>query len=148
MIVRATAEDHVSLSILTKRSKAYWGYSAEQMAQWDSQLTITPEYISANETYILVSGEKTAGYYSLHKSDTHTIILDNLFVDPEFIGKGHGKLLLADAVERARGMGFKTIALEADSNAESFYRRFGFITAGQAKTSVPGRLLPVMQLQV
>lgn len=92
--------------------------------------------------------EKLTGYYSFLSSDNETIILDNLFIDPEFMGKGYGKLLLADALERASDLGSKTIILEADPNAEMFYTRFGFVTTGQGETSVPGRFLPIMELAI
>lgn len=148
MILQAVPEDHAALSILTKKSKAYWGYNAAQMAEWDAQLTITPDYISENIVYKLVLEEKLTGYYSFLSSDNETITLDNLFIAPEFMGKGYGKILLDDAIEKARNVGFKTITLEADPNAEVFYSRFGFVTTGQAETSIPGRFLPIMELAI
>lgn len=148
MILRAVPEDHSALSELTKKSKAHWGYSAAQMAEWDALLTITPEYISQNITYKLVLEAKLTGYYSFLSSDTEIIILDNLFIDPEFMGKGYGKLLLDDAIKKVRNMGYKSTKLEADPNAECFYHRFGFVTTGQAETSIPGRFLPIMELEI
>lgn len=146
MIIRAIPEDHEALTTLTKKSKAFWGYGAELLAQWDTVLTITPDYISENETYKLVEQNTIIGYYSFLVADAQTITLDNLFIDPEFMGKGNGKLLLEDAIDRARGLDFKAIILESDVNAAAFYSRFGFVISGQVETSVAGRFLPLMKL--
>ena len=144
-IERAIPSDHMILTTITKRSKAYWGYSKEQIEAWDALLSVTPEYITKNETYKLVSGDQVIGYYSLVKTDTKTLKLDSLFILPEFIRKGFGKLLMNDLFERAALNNYTTIILYSDPNAESFYSKFGFVTIGQIKTSVPNRSLPEMR---
>lgn len=148
MIVKAEPQDCNALTILTKKSKAYWGYSEELLAQWDAQLTITADYISNNAVYKLVADGSIIGYYSLLKSDTDTIRLDNLFIDPDYIGKGHGKALMHHAISQARVQNYSAITLDADPNAESFYKNFGFNTISQIATSMPDRFLPVMQLSL
>jgi hypothetical protein len=44
-IERAKITDHRVLSELTKKPKAFWGFSPEQIGKWDKELTITPDYI-------------------------------------------------------------------------------------------------------
>ena len=144
-IERANPSDHTTLTLITKESKAYWGYSSEQMEAWSALLTITPEYITKNETYKLFSGDEIIGYYALVKIDNQTLKLDNLFILPEFIGKGFGKQMMADLFERAASGNYTSVILDADPNAESFYRKFGFVTIGQIETSIPNRSLPVMR---
>jgi GNAT superfamily N-acetyltransferase len=147
-IERAIPSDHIILTAIAKRSKAYWGYSREQIEAWDALLTVTPEYIIKNETYKLVSGDQIIGYYSIIKTDTATLTLDNLFILPEFIGKGFGKQLMLDLFEKAASNSYTSIILHADPNAESFYSKFGFVTIGQIETSVPGRSLPEMKILI
>lgn len=90
-IEKANSNDHEVLTDITKKSKAYWGYSAEQIEAWSKLLTITEEYIETKSVYKLVIENKVAGYYAFFYEDDQTIKLDNLFILPEYIGKGFGK---------------------------------------------------------
>lgn len=144
-VERATEEDHVALTALTKKSKAFWGYSPQQMRSWDEVLTITQDYISNNETFKLVSEDKIIGYYSLLSINAETLKIDNLFICPDFIGKGHGKILMNHIFQKAVSEKCTAIILESDPNAELFYSRFGFTTIRQTETSPGNRSLPLMK---
>lgn len=48
-ITHANPDDHNKLTEITKKSKAYWGYTQELMNEWSDLLTITEEYIQKNE---------------------------------------------------------------------------------------------------
>jgi GNAT superfamily N-acetyltransferase len=143
-IVRAISADHAVLTAITKLSKAHWGYSPKQLQEWDTLLTITPEYIDRNETFKLVVDNETIGYYAIIKINAETVKLDNLFILPEFIGKGCGKMLMEHLFAKAAYENYTLVTLDADPNAEAFYSKFGFNTISQVATSIPGRFLPVM----
>ena len=145
-ILRANGEDNIILTEITIRSKAYWNYSEEQMQKWHVVLTISAEYISENETYKLVSNEQIVGYYSFIKENNSIVKLDNMFVAPEFIGKGYGKILMNDFVEKIRLTDTQKIILEADPNTETFYKKFGFVVIRKLQSSIAGRFLPVMEM--
>ncbi len=141
----AIPSDHISLTHLTKLSKAYWGYSKEQMKKWDKELTITPSYITDHSVYKLVQDKKIVGYYSLISIDQQTIELDNLFIHPNVIGKGMGSFLLQDAIDRSKKNGYTSMKLYADPHATEFYLKKGFDVIDQLETSIPDRFLPIMQ---
>lgn len=145
MILSAKDSDHTSLTQLTKLSKAYWGYSAEQMKKWSTELTITPSYIKKNIVYKLIQEKEIIGYYSLISIDQQTIELDNLFIHPNVIAKGIGSLLLQDAIDRSKLGGYHIMKLYADPNATDFYLKKGFEVIGQLETAIPDRFLPIMQ---
>ncbi len=145
MIISAEVNDHIKLTHLTKLSKAYWGYSEEQMEIWSSELIITPEYITKHKVYKLLQYENIIGYYSLIVIDQQTIELDNLFIHPNVIGKGIGSLLLQDAINRSKLDGYSLMKLYADPHATDFYLKKGFEVIGQLKTTIPDRFLPIMQ---
>ena len=63
-IEKATIEENGILTEITKKSKAHWGYSQEQILKWANNLTITKAYIEKNDVYKLVSQDKIMGYYS------------------------------------------------------------------------------------
>jgi ribosomal protein S18 acetylase RimI-like enzyme len=148
VIVEADIRDSETLTSITKRSKAYWGYTNEQMNEWSKLLTITEAYIEKNAVFKLLIADDVAGYYSFLNINEHTVRLDNLFVIPQFIGKGFGNLLLNDFLTRMGKRGTKKILLDADPNAEGFYTKFGFIKVGQIETSIKDRYLPIMELNL
>jgi predicted N-acetyltransferase YhbS len=59
------------------------------------------------------------------------MLLARLAVDVSWQGRGIGKLLLVDALERlldvSRSVGFEVVVVDAiDADASMFYRRYGF----------------------
>lgn len=147
-ILKAEPSDNELLTTITKKSKAYWGFSDEILKEWEYLLTISKEYIEKNNVFKLVKNDQIIGYYSYFSSDENTIKLDNTFICPEFIGKGFGKILMNDFLNKINQLGINKITLEAEPNAEIFYTRFGFETIGQLESSIKERYLPIMELQI
>lgn len=116
------------------------------MEIWEPELTITAKYISENETYQLVLDDEIIGYYAFIKLGAGHLKLDHLFLFQQFIGEGFGQLLLTDFLKRAKESNAIDIILEADPNAENFYKKFGFVTFDQRESSIKGRFLPLMKL--
>lgn len=145
-IRRALPSDHSVLTEITRNSKAFWAYSKQQLEIWQPELTITAKYISENETYQLVLDYEIIGYYAFIKLGAGHLKLDHLFLFQQFIGKGFGQLLLTDFLKRAKESNAIDIILEADPNAENFYKKFGFVTYDQRESSIKGRFLPLMKL--
>jgi len=146
-IIRANIHDHEVLTEITKKSKAYWGYSDEQMNEWSDSLTIKESYIKSSEIYKLLINNLAIAYYSYFNINEDTVKLDNLFVLPDQIGNGYGKLLMNDFILKIEQNKTKRIILDADPNAQKFYESFGFIKIGQIETSIKDRFLPIMELK-
>ncbi len=145
-IERAQENDHTILSKITYLGKAFWGYDKELLDKWKDDLTITPEYISLNETFKLISDGQIIGYYSFLKLENNIVKLDFLFILPEYIGSGIGKLLMTDFIDKAKSLNIEKIILDADPNAEKFYSKFGFSIYNKLELSVKNRFLPQMEL--
>jgi len=62
------------------------------------------------------------------------IKLNYLFVEPDFIGKGYGKILLDDFMDRIKDSEYKRVILDADPNAEQFYSKYGFKVIGKLQS--------------
>ena len=148
MIEKANICDHELLTQITQRSKAYWGYSNEQMEIWKDLLTITTTYLATKEAFKLTIGHEVIGYYSFYSENDDVIRLDNLFLLPEFIGKGFGKLLMNDFLQRVRNTNAKSVILDSEPFAEKFYAHFGFVKTGQLETLIKNRHLPIMELKL
>ncbi|MDQ1164517.1 GNAT family N-acetyltransferase [Flavobacterium sp. SORGH_AS_0622] len=147
-IQKAKIEDHIRLTEITKKSKAYWGYSDEQMEKWSNNLTITIEYIETNSVFNLVDENQIIGYYSYLRLENNQVKLDNLFILPEYIGKGFGSFLMNDFVERMRNEKCQKIILDSEPNAEQFYQKIGFTKIGEFETSIKNRFMPIMEINL
>lgn len=146
-IVKATIEDDLVLTAITKRSKSTWGYTEEQLLEWNDSLTVTKEYIQTYDVFKLVSENEIIGYYSYGYESEGVVLLDNLFILPEYMGTGLGKMLMLDFLESIRKYGIPRIRLYSDPNAEQFYTKFGFRTVGKLETKIENRFLPIMELK-
>ncbi|MCP4260143.1 MAG: GNAT family N-acetyltransferase [Planctomycetes bacterium] len=70
------------------------------------------------------------GAYGLYPVDKATCELRKMYLHRLYRGKGLGKLLLEDALSKAKQIGFKRITLETASvlkEAISLYKSYGFI---------------------
>ena len=147
-IDKVSDTDTQQLTLLTMRSKAYWGYAPEQIEAWREALTITKDYLKQAEVYKLTQSNELIGYYSYKRLDEQTAKLDNLFIDPKYIRKGYGKSLMHHFLQQVKAGSYKRITLESEPNAAEFYEQFGFIIVGQMETSIPNRYLPTMEFEL
>ena len=143
---KAKSEDNIILSDIAFKGKSFWGYEIEQLNKWKDDLTISKSYIEINEVYNLLINDNIIGFFSLINIENCTLKLDFLFIYPDYIGKGFGKLLLNKAIEVAIQLNAKKIILDADPNAEKFYQYFGFKTYNLLESSIKDRFLPQMML--
>jgi len=148
-ILRALPEHTDQLTQITIAAKRHWNYPEKWMQLWIPVLTISTEYISENETWIVLAGDQPVAYYSLKQNDG-SLWLDNLWVLPENMGQGIGGALFAHALERGRVRGFSNLKIEADPNAVSFYETMGARRVGEHHDEVDGqpRILPVMEINL
>ncbi|WP_343704872.1 GNAT family N-acetyltransferase [Flavobacterium sp.] len=148
IIQKANISDNEILTSITKKSKAYWGYSDEQIQIWDKNLTISKDYIREHNVFKLADNDLIMGYYSFIFENDKTVELDNLFVLPEYIGKGFGKYLLLDFLNRMKEIVIEKITLDSEPNAEEFYSKMGFVKVGEFESSIKNRFMPIMEMKL
>ena len=148
-IIRASPDDADALTRVAFAAKGHWGYPERWMRRWAESLTIAPEFVRDNEVYAAVEGGAAVGFYALVGSGS-VLELEHLWVVPESIGRGAGRALLEHAIERAASLGAETLRIEADPNAEGFYRRMGAERTGENVYEIEGhsRVLPLMVLKL
>lgn len=148
-IERARTEHASELTTIAISAKRHWNYPERWFEIWLPLLTISPDYISRNETWVAVVDTTMAGFYSLHK-DGESLWLDNLWVLPEFMGKGIGKQLFQHALDRSRVFGASSLGIESEPNAQSFYEKMGAQKVGEHHSQVDGqpRILPLMEINL
>ena len=134
-----------SLTELAVRSKGHWGYDAAFLAASRSLLTVPDADCDGVAVQVAERGGALLGFARVLGTPP-TGELEDLFVDPPAIGTGVGRLLLADALARARRRGFRSLRLNADPHAEPFYLRAGAVRVGTHESrTFPGRTLPRLE---
>jgi GNAT superfamily N-acetyltransferase len=136
-----------ALTALMRRSKAHWGYDASFMEAALPYLVVTAETVAAGQVWVLIDEDEVAGFSTLMPTDKPgEVLLNDLFIDPAYLGKGYGRVLWDHAISSARAMGFQAMVFDADPNALGFYLRMGAVQIGETASTVQaGRMLPLMR---
>lgn len=101
----------------------------------DATTKFLKERISANESIIFAAyeGDIAIGFVQLYLTFSSvslekSLILNDLFVDPNYRGHSTGQLLLVKAQEFCRNNGYKGLALETaiDNPAQKLYEKLGW----------------------
>lgn len=94
------------------------------------------EYLEKGETYIALIDNKIVGVYVLVPIDKDEIELKNIAVDENYQGKGIGKKLVLDAIDRAKKHYYKCIIVgtgNSSLNQLALYQKCGFRIIGLDK---------------
>jgi predicted N-acetyltransferase YhbS len=148
-IRRARKDDAAELSKIAHEAKAQWGYPASWLKQWRESLTLTPEFIGRNETFVLEEVARPVAFYSLCR-DGDKMRLEHLWVSPNKMNRGIGRKLFRHAAERATALGSHCLTIESDPHAEAFYLRLGAIRSGTVVSEIEGkrREIPLLTLRL
>lgn len=146
---RVHPEEADKLTWIALTAKRHWGYPERWMKIWAPQLTFSEDYFEENESWVAAMEEEPVAFYTLLDKNGKAWI-ENLWVAPELIGQGIGKMLFLHAVELVRQRGYKLLQLEADPNALGFYEKMGMHQISERRSDVEGqpRVLPVMEMEL
>lgn len=149
MIKLASVGDAQTLTQIALDAKRHWGYPEHWIKHWESDLTISAEFISSNHVYVAEDEGEIRGFYALCLVDEKAE-LEHLWVRPSHIGTGIGKELFLDAMERAAKLNVSEVELSADPNAAGFYKRMGASQVGEIDSEIDGqpRKIPRMKIDV
>ncbi len=143
MILREpTPSELPALTSLCQRSKAHWGYPADMLKAFADELTVTPQDLAEDAIMLAEDKRGLAGVVQVSKQGDDAV-LEKLFVEPERLGEGTGKILYVWACRVARENGAKHLVIDSDPDAATFYQHMGAVQDGTVESgSIPGRQLP------
>jgi GNAT superfamily N-acetyltransferase len=145
---RARPDEAGALSDLAIAAKGFWGYDEAFLASCRAELTFRPEDVERRRLVVADRGGRVVGFYSVD-GEPPVGELGNMWVTPSEIGTGLGRVLWRDAMVTAAAAGFEYLEIDADPNAEGFYRKMGAERVGEtASGSVPGRMLPQLRVTI
>lgn len=144
-IGRAKPENAATLTDIALAAKRHWGYRERWIEKWRRELTIRPESIATQEIYVAITAGRIIGFYGLN-CELDRLRLEHMWVLPEAMNKGIGRALFTHALARASALGFQSLEIEADPNAEGFYLRMGARRVGATLAKLEGeqRELPIL----
>lgn len=146
---RAKPDQAIVLTEIAFAAKRHWGYPEGWIEIWSPILTVSPEFIEKNNTYIVYVDGKPAGFYAISLDDKKAN-LEHLWVRPKYMGQGIGRALFKHALTQCRKIGVAILEIESDPNAQGFYERMGAKNVGQTAGEVDGqvRILPVLEIKL
>ncbi|HET9879268.1 MAG TPA: GNAT family N-acetyltransferase [Candidatus Limnocylindria bacterium] len=145
-IRRAEPAEADALRALAHRSKAHWPYDAAFLERVAPMLMLTAADVERHEVHVLEVGGQVAGWHrvTLHADRAE---LEDLWLEPAYIGGGWGRRLFQDAAGVARAHGAPCLEWDAEPYAQPFYERMGGVEIGRTPSAAEeGRTLPRMRL--
>ena len=143
----ASPEEADTLTQIALDAKRYWGYPEHWIKHWESDLTVTVNFIRDNHVYVAEKEGEIRGFDALCVSGNKAE-LEHLWVTPASIGTGIGKELFLDAMDRAATLEVREIEISADPNAARFYERMGASQIGESESSIDGQVRKLPRLRI
>src|SRR5438093_5395228 len=137
--IPAREESLARINDLIVHSKAYWSWPADYLRKALPRHKIEPSYLLSNQCFeVLDENDQLAAFLAVAISDAR-VVLDNLWVRPDLIGKGVGRRACDHVFRLAREYDWTELWVIPDAPAEGFYKKMGFSDTGERVPSrVPG----------
>lgn len=139
----ARPDEGERLRAIALESKAHWGYDRAWVAGWVRQGDFSAAALQENETFVAEAGGDAVGWAMLVPRG-EIAWLEDLWVDPPWIGQGVGTLLFERVAAHARELGARRLEWEAEPNSIGFYEKVGGRYVRDSATNEWGRVLWIM----
>jgi GNAT superfamily N-acetyltransferase len=124
-------------------SKSYWGYDLDAVRASASMGDFSSDGLRKKEVYVADVEGRIAGWIALiPRGDV--CWLDDLWVEPEWIGASVGSVLFRYAEKRGTELGASRMEWEAEPNAVGFYEKMGARHLRDGELSAWCRVIAVM----
>ena len=131
----ARPDEAFELESLQRRASDVWEEDREALAASPDAIAPPQQAIAEGRVRVAldVSG-RILGFSVVLPVENGRCELDDLFVEPDRMRQGIGRLLVDDLVARAAAEGATQVDVIANPNALGFYARLGFEVTGRAST--------------
>jgi GNAT superfamily N-acetyltransferase len=144
VVIRAGRDDEgARLKEIAIAAKGFWGYEPRKVREWAEKGDFTPERLRELAVFVAEDDGRAIGWCSLIPKG-EVSWLEDLWIDPEWIGRGVGTLLFRSAADEAARSGAQRLEWEAEPNATGFYERMGGRYVRESGATEWGRTLAVM----
>ena len=123
-------------------AKGFWGYEPAKVREWADRGDFTAERLAELTVFVAESDGRPIAWSSVIEKGERAW-LEDLWVEPGWIGNGVGSALFRHSVDYAKELGAVGLEWEVEPNALGFYEKMGARYLRQG-TSEWGRTLAVM----
>jgi GNAT superfamily N-acetyltransferase len=118
------ADEGARLREIAIAAKTHWGYDPDRVRDWAAMGDFSPAGLRKKDFYIAAVGAKVVGWAAaIGRGDVWW--LDDLWIEPEWMGKGIGSRLFHHAADQGRRARAVRMEWEAEPNALGFYEKMG-----------------------
>ena len=117
----AVPDDYERVRELTHESKAHWDYDRDFVRRWADALS----FESDRERWVAELDGEIVAWAAIVPPAQGVVVLDDHWVDPDWMGRGLGSRLFRLAADRARELGAVRLEWGAEPNAVGFYEKVG-----------------------
>lgn len=142
--IRSVAPDEGErLRKIAIAAKSYWGYDLDRVREWAAMGDFSAAGLRQKDFYIAaVEGKAVAWAAAIDRGEVWW--LDDLWIEPEWMGQGIGSRLFRHAAEQGRRAGAARMEWEAEPNALGFYEKMGGRYLRESEAGIWGRVNAVM----
>jgi GNAT superfamily N-acetyltransferase len=115
-IRRARSDEGPRLKEIAIAAKGSWGYDGQSVRRWADDGDFTPSGLATLDAFVTEADGRAVGWASLLRKDDGWW-LEDLWVEPAWMGKGIGERLFRRAASHARSLGARQLQWEAEPNA-------------------------------
>ena len=131
----ALHDEAIVLEALQRRSSDVWEEHRAELAAHPGAIEAPDRSIAEGRVRVAVDASaRLLGFATALPVADGRCELDDLFVAPEAMGLGVGRLLVEDLASRAAATGAHAVDVIANPNALGFYERVGFRVTGEVST--------------
>jgi GNAT superfamily N-acetyltransferase len=145
----ARPDEAPALESLQRRASDVWEEYRAQLAVHPDAIAPPHRAIAQGRVRVAVDASgRRLGFSVVLPVEGARCELDDLFVEPDWMRRGVGRVLVDDLAARAKAAGASYIDVVANLNALGFYARLGFQITGQTSTrfgSAPRMTLDLSQ---
>ena len=124
-------------------AKAHWGYDRALVEEWALGGDFDHESLRKRLLYVAESDGRPVGWAALIPRG-EVGWLEDLWVEPAWIGRGVGRALFEHVAAEARQRGARRLEWEAEPNAQGFYEHLGATYVRDSEETEWGRVLEVL----
>ena len=131
----ATLDDVEELCGVFRRSSLSNDGDRAGLLAAPEHLSFDGAHVAQDRTRVVAVDEQIVGFATtLDRGET--LELEDLFVDPDWMRQGVGRLLVADALALGEASGSVGIEVTANPHALDFYESVGFVGEAQIETAL------------
>jgi GNAT superfamily N-acetyltransferase len=135
LIRDARPDEAFALESLQRRASDVWEEYRAQLAAHPDVIATPHHAIAEGRVRVAVHASgRLLGFSGVLPIENGRCELDDLFVEPDRMRLGVGRLLVADLASSAAAAGARYVDVIANPNALRFYERVGFRASGDVST--------------